>query len=427
MAYIFAFIIKILLFQTKRLSYLCLFITSFLLSCSHADDIDREVKKSINDSIYAINNKLAKERMAKIESQYNTEGCFKLVHISDPHLSAYSQNSHYEYPINLIQSVRFANQTDLNINAMVATGDFISNHPEKKSALSFLQSFIYHYFNGNKIPSFICTGNHDSNIINNSFKAYIEPEEINQKFNLSYNYDKLRSQQIKENYYYIDMPNPQGGYIRLISLDMLDQPTHTYNTTIYASYSQKQINWLCDVALTQNLTKQHSVIILNHYPFQAYSKTASTYLCDGDFVHGWNMIPEIVEAYRSKTTLHKTYKNKFEEKDSICVNSNFSKSPGEFICYLGGHIHSFANFKITGLSNASDKLPQQMIICTNQTPTEIGTIYNKVEREDDTISSNSFNIYYIDTIHKKIYITYFGAYIPKNDPLFPEIITVSYI
>ena len=68
-----------------------------------------------------------------------------------------------------------------------------------------------------------------------------------------------------------------------------------------------------------------------------------------------------------------------------------------------------------------------MIICTNQTPTEIGTIYNKVEREDDTISSNSFNIYYIDTIHKKIYITYFGAYIPKNDPLFPEIITVSYI
>lgn len=67
MAYIFAFIIKILLFQTKRLSYLCLFIISFLLSCSHADDIDWEVKKSINDSIYAINNKLAKERMAKIE------------------------------------------------------------------------------------------------------------------------------------------------------------------------------------------------------------------------------------------------------------------------------------------------------------------------------------------------------------------------
>ena len=75
MVYIFAFIIKIYFFQPKRLSYLCLFITSFLLSCSHADNIDREVKKSINDSIYAINNKLAKERMAKIESQYNVKGC----------------------------------------------------------------------------------------------------------------------------------------------------------------------------------------------------------------------------------------------------------------------------------------------------------------------------------------------------------------
>ena len=64
-----------------------------------------------------------KNAWLKIESQYNVKGCFKLVHISDPHLSDFSESNHYSYPINLIQSVKFANQADLNINAMVATGD----------------------------------------------------------------------------------------------------------------------------------------------------------------------------------------------------------------------------------------------------------------------------------------------------------------
>ena len=49
---------------------------------------------------------------------------FKIVHISDPHISAVSTNNHYTNPVNLNQSVAFANQPQLQINAFIATGDF---------------------------------------------------------------------------------------------------------------------------------------------------------------------------------------------------------------------------------------------------------------------------------------------------------------
>lgn len=46
MVYIFAFMIKIYFFQPKRRSYLSLFITIFLISCSHEDDIGWDIKNS---------------------------------------------------------------------------------------------------------------------------------------------------------------------------------------------------------------------------------------------------------------------------------------------------------------------------------------------------------------------------------------------
>ena len=69
---------------------------------------------------------------------------------------------------------------------------------------------------------------------------------------------------------------------------------------------------------------------------------------------------------------------------------------------------------------------QKMILCTNQAPSEVGGIYNKVEREEDSLSSNSFCIHAIDTREKKIYITFFGAYKPSNDSDYPDIHTLSY-
>ena len=385
------------------------------------------LRSEANEAYYWENNRSAAQRVRRImygETDSGRYERFKIVHISDPHLSSWSGSNHYKLPINLKQSIRFANQQELRIDAIAATGDFISIEP-KETAKDCMRSFVYHLYEENHVPTFLCTGNHDSNANEDIGDDFLLKHEINEILFGKSNYPSRRPD--AENYYYADVPAPDGGTIRFIALDMLDQPDRRYNTLNYAIYSQAQIDWLTNVALKEGMTERHSVVVLNHYPFQPLSSAKhGTYLSDGRFVHPWNMIPEIIEAFRTRSVWEKTYPNQlgFEE---IRVKADFRASEGEFVCYLGGHNHSFAYFDIEGLDNESAELPaQKMILCTNQAPSEVGVIYNKVEREEDSLSSNSFCIHAIDTREKKIYITFFGAYKPSNDSDYPDIHTLSY-
>lgn len=405
-----------------------------LLAVTYVSCQDKEepsLRSSERDIFYASNNQSASKRLAAIS--YNTKDSvnkierFKLVHISDAHVSSWSSDNEDRYPNNLIEAVKFANQPELKINAMVASGDHVGTNPKtsKQEAVSSFLSCMHFLYNQNYIPTFTCTGNHDTNMLIKKESEYISKEEIHQFLfqNKNYSIQQLSGQ----NYYYADLDNPMGGKIRIIALDMTDQDSYTYDTQHDAIFSQQQIDWLCNTALKENMSKDHSVIVLTHYPFQAFYAAAYTFLCDGDFVHTWKMVPEIIEAFRSKKKLNRTYPNK-EQKESISVNVDFTSSPGEFVCYLGGHAHLTAHYSISsGLYNQSKLTPQKMLLCTNMSPSEIGTKYNKVIRESNSISSNSFCIYAIDTKEKKIYITFFGAYKPTNKPDYESTQEISYL
>lgn len=409
-----------------------LFLSLLWICCGCENTLDGlSLRSDQNERFYWGNNAAASERVAKImynESNGSRSERFKIVHISDVHLSSWSPSNHYVLPINLRQSVQFANQPELRINAMAVTGDFIS-YGKKSEAKAYMKSFASSLQQDNFIPYVICTGNHDSNIGAQEDRSpimstlFYKPEITNLLFTNNQNsYKRIPN----ENYYYKDFSNPQGGTIRMIALDMIDQPSDVYNTLNYAHYSQEQINWLSNVALREGMTSSHSVIILNHYPFQHHDSGASTYLCDGDYVHPWYMIPEIVEAFRGHTTLTKTYPNQFGGED-IHVDADFTNNTATFICYLGGHIHANAYFEIKGFSNEQMNLPKQkMIICTNQAPSEAGTVYNRVKREEDSLSSNSFCIHAIDTQEHKIYITFFGAFRPEGATNYPDIQELTY-
>ena len=409
-----------------------LFLSLLWICCGCENTLDGlSLRSDQNERFYWGNNAAASERVAKImynESNGSRSERFKIVHISDVHLSSWSPSNHYVLPINLRQSVQFANQPELSINVMAVTGDFIS-YGKKSEAKAYMKSFASSLQQDNFIPYVICTGNHDSNIGAQEDRSpimstlFYKPEITNLLFTNNQNsYKRIPN----ENYYYKDFSNPQGGTIRMIALDMIDQPSDVYNTLNYAHYSQEQINWLSNVALREGMTSSHSVIILNHYPFQHHDSGASTYLCDGDYVHPWYMIPEIVEAFRGHTTLTKTYPNQFGGED-IHVDADFTNNTATFICYLGGHIHANAYFEIKGLSNEQMNLPKQkMIICTNQAPSEAGTVYNRVKREEDSLSSNSFCIHAIDTQEHKIYITFFGAFRPEGVTNYPDIQELTY-
>lgn len=393
-----------------------LLVLPFALTCQGCEENEKDLKLRglENEAYFWENTKDAAQRLEEImyrdENGKKASERFKLVQISDPHLSDYSPSCHYEYPINLIQAVKFANQQELRINALVATGDFISHNDDKEKAKSYMRSFNHYFLWENFIPSFACTGNHDCNMNGNNTASTITKAEINEIL-FADDGNATRHQPNGENYYYADVANPQGGYIRFIALDMLDQPSVKYNTLHDAIFSSEQVQWLIRVALKEGMTNNHSVVILTHYPFQPYSGNASTYLCDGDYIHPWSMIPEIIEAFRGRTALRKTYNNRSVRTENIRVDADFSDYQGEFVCYLGGHAHCDASFSIEKLENRDpSRLPQRMFLCTNLAPSEKGQVYNSVERTEDTSSSNSFKIYAIDTVERKIYATFFGAH-----------------
>ena len=214
--------------------FLFLLILAGCKETTEDEDAIASLRGGIDNAFYAQNNKDATRRVDSI--MYNKADTsnkyerFKIVHISDPHLSAVSKSNNYVTPINLMQSIKFANQSKLKINAITITGDFISNG-DKNDALQYLRAFSTNFRWNNKVPSVICTGNHDSNMIEKIAKHYINREEINM---ILFPDGKIKD----KNYYYADLKNPQGGTVRIISLDMIDQPADEYFTLYYACYTQ---------------------------------------------------------------------------------------------------------------------------------------------------------------------------------------------
>ena len=337
----------------------------------------------------------------------NTYERFKIVHISDPHLSDWTADDHYSNPINVLEAVQFANLANLRINALVATGDLIANMDKTTAfdATFYLRSFITALYTSNNIPTFVCTGNHDANMLTDKQEYYLSKQMLNSiLFNKS-NY--TLHQPYGENYYYADLSNPCGGTIRIIALDNTDQDGFDYNSLTTSCITQQQVNWLIQTALVEGMTENHSVIILNHHPLQPYSKDQSTYMCSGTHLYGATLIPDIVNAFIQKKAWEADYKTTKAPTATIQVRANFTNSKGDFICYLGGHAHTPAHFEVTCQETSAPK--QLMLLANTLSPEMQNNSFTYIKREKDDLSSNSFSIYAIDTQEKNIYITSFGA------------------
>ncbi|MBR5297611.1 MAG: metallophosphoesterase, partial [Parabacteroides sp.] len=148
---------------------------------------------------------------------------FKIVHISDIHLSNWSTDNHYSFPKNLMEAIHFANQKNLKINAIVATGDLISNMETTTAmeARMYLSAFNSFFYSQNNIPSFFCIGNHDQNMLTDNTSYYLSKQDLNEILFNRKNY--TIKQPFGENYFYADIKTPDNNIIRFISLDNTDQ------------------------------------------------------------------------------------------------------------------------------------------------------------------------------------------------------------
>ena len=193
---------------------------------------------------YELNRRNSARLLSGIAKDLMREDRFILVHISDAHLSSWSSNNAWRRPENLIEAVNFVNRPPTKVNAMVATGDFISNSPKtpRQTALAYLSAFATHYFNANLVPSFVCTGNHDGNMINPAPEEWITREDFYSAVTARINYPVYTDG--RSNYYYTDLPDSRGGRIRIIALDEMDRTYNAENTQRMAVYSPRQIEWL---------------------------------------------------------------------------------------------------------------------------------------------------------------------------------------
>jgi predicted MPP superfamily phosphohydrolase len=354
-----------------------------------------------------------------------SETNFTLVHISDAHVAPWEADNWVTNPRNLREAVRFANNPAADVNAMVSTGDCIGNSIEtsKVEAETYMQSFVNALYENNSIPTYFCMGNHDGNhLAKAGLSQTLAASDQNRFFKqASMNGRKMPS---TKNYYYADIRNPQGGYIRIISLDMLEQPSDfTYNTQQTASFSQEQIDWLGNIALKEGMTDRHSVIIMTHYPFTSAFPEVR-------FVHGWSVIPEMIEAFRMRKALNRKFANIEARERSLGVNADFTDAQGEFVCYVAGHLHASMTLRVAGtLSNASASLPPQlMLLAPTMSPARTeGIPYNLALRTPGTVTSNAFNIYSINTVKKTVRIAFFGASLPEDDPSYNEATEISYL
>lgn len=209
-------------------------------------------------------------------------------------------------------------------------------------------------------------------------------------------------------------------------LDQLDHDliTDSQGKLIYTSqndpvYSQKQMDWLCNIAL--QVPDGAGVIICNHYPFD-YTPTSDknqSLIIDGKYVQPWTMIPEIVQAWQNKTTLNKTF-NDSVGPQNITINVDFSNigADCEFITYLCGHTHFKTTKVVTGF--------KQMMLLEDASGS-YGTGYSWTSRLSGTVTSNCFSILSIDRTLKKIFRSNYGAWKTVNEDSKNRIDIIDYV
>ncbi|MBR5297076.1 MAG: hypothetical protein IKU29_04305, partial [Parabacteroides sp.] len=129
------------------------------------------------------------------------------------------------------------------------------------------------------------------------------------------------------------------------------------------------------------------------------SKKQETYMCSGNHLYDEKLIPDIINAFISKTTIKRNYNTIIAPKQTIHIDTNFKNIPGEFICYMGGHTHTNTHFDVK--NNDTSNVKQVMLLANTLDPDLQNNKYSYILREKESITSNSFSIYAIDLKEKK--------------------------
>lgn len=364
------------------------------------------------NSVYAINKAAFLPYYFSVQETKH-EGAWEkrlnILHISDIHIGDEDAEN------NLREAVRITHENNVSLSAVVGTGDLTvgfgeypgGGHSTKESVLRQLNICRDVLLQSNATP-LLQLGNHDANDFGgNPSLATTKQEQFANIFQAVK--DKhtdivFGDADNGRHYHYFDIAHGLGN-VRIIMLDQLDHdnPVGANDKLVYTCmkdvvYGQNQMSWLCNVL--NSTPAGFGIIICNHYVFAEKGTPETSLLIDGNFVQGWQLVPDIVRAWQTRTALNKTY-NDTVGNLHITVNFDFSLANGEFICYLCGHTHFRTRQKISGYD--------QLMIMEDSSG-QRGTVFSNFSRIKGSPTSNTFSILSIDRPNRKIYRTSYGAY-----------------
>lgn len=340
-------------------------------------------------------------------SSYQWINRLNLLHISDIHIGSEDAD------INLREAIKLAKEPNIGLSAIIGTGDLTVGYQgavAKQNTLLQLK-MCSEIVNGSPVIPLMQLGNHDPNDADRvKATAVAKAEQWNNMFApISNKWTNIvwGDRENNRHYHYYDITHDLGN-VRVIMLDQLDHdlPTGADGKLIYscqedAVFSQKQIDWLCNEAL--RVPDGYGVILCNHFGFMERGTIDTSLLLDGQFVQGWRLVPDIVQAWQNKTTLNKNYTDIRSNTQPIKVNVDFSAigANTEFICYLCGHTHYRTHQPVNGY--------KQLLIMEDSSG-QRGNIFSKFVRIKKSPTSNAFSLLSIDRSEKSIYRTSYGAY-----------------
>lgn len=382
----------------KRKEIMTIFILLFFLSCFDESPLDER-------ALYVQNKK---DFLTSFHTVSKPKKRINIIHISDNHI-AYGDSR-----MNLSHAIRMSTEDSLSLKALICTGDLSEGYDSRIKKSTVLNQFNINRlaFSKATIPTLIQLGNHDANDADGVLEVITTKKEQwdNVFIDISEKWTNIQWGD-KENfrhYHYYDIQHPSGN-IRVIVLDQLDHdmPLDKDSKPIYkcqeeAVYSQRQIDWLCNVAL--KTPPNTGIVLCNHYPFmKTGTYKGESFLNGASFVQNWQMIPQIIDAWQKNQKINIKHTD-IKKTQNIIVNADFTNySKGcEFITHLAGHIHHKHFGWIDGYN--------QLYIMETTLGRGQGS-FSMIKREPASSSSAAFSILSIDQEEKRIYRTSFGAYI----------------
>lgn len=344
----------------------------------------------------------------------NNDGLFCIAHGSDFHTDDRTLNHFLDFVAGVPA-----------INASIITGDFVCVQSDTFAAEAAVVKGV---LDAHTVKPMLVVGNHErwSGLSMSSIASAIGFGNV-----------VATGGTPSSGYYYKDyttkntQTNAEMQKIRVIVLNQYDHPSSDTkaNAAVTGTFSSSQISFFIS-ALKGAKSAGMAVMVAMHAAermplnggednpfFQRASSdrwsSGYTTACNG------TIIEDIVDAFRKGNSINKTY-TFTNGAASITVNDSFSGN-GHFIAYMVGHSH------VDSIGYSTEHPDQLYLMCpasccvpnaAAQQTYNYGTESSDLPRVQNTKTEDCFNVYGIDTVHKRVKVVRVGA--DTNDLMEPR-------